>query len=149
MRFNLNLKNIFIGLFILFILLSAMSGAGQPNLGPEKSLSTVITEVKGQKVSQIEVEDTKLTIFYKDGTKATSRKEPQESLIQILQQGGVDPNSVEIKVKDLSVGQIWMSLLTNVLPLVLTVIFFLFIFLIIISTIISLGVYFPHLPLPR
>ena len=34
--------------------------------------------------------------------------------------------AVEVKVKDLSAGQMWMGIITNVLPLVLTVLFFLF-----------------------
>src|SRR5690348_6257323 len=78
-QFNFNLKNIFIGLFVLFILLSFIgSAAGQNALYPEKPLSTVITDVKAGKVTSIEVEDTKLTVTNKDGSKITSHKESQE-----------------------------------------------------------------------
>ncbi|MFZ5845518.1 MAG: ATP-dependent zinc metalloprotease FtsH [Patescibacteria group bacterium] len=128
-RVNLNLKNIFIGLFIAFLLLSALANMGsQVALIPEKSLSTVVAEVKEGKIQKIEVEESKLTLTYKDGTKATTHKEPQESLFKLLETAGVDPKSVEIKVKDLSMGQLWLGLISNVLPLVLTVLFFLFIF---------------------
>lgn len=128
-KFNLNLKNIFIGLFVAFILFSLIgSVAGQNSLYPEKPLSTVLTDVKAGKVSGIEVEETKLTVNYKDGTKVTSHKESQESMVKLLEGAGASASGVAITVKDMSVGQIWMNLLSNVLPLVLTVMFFLFLF---------------------
>jgi cell division protease FtsH len=128
-QFNLNMKNIFIGLFIAFILFSIIGGmSGQSSTHPEKPLSTVLTDVKAGKVSAIEVEETKLTVSYKDGTKATSHKESQESLVKLLADAGATASGVAITVKDLSVGAIWMSIISNVLPLVLTVLFFLFIF---------------------
>lgn len=128
-RLNFNLKNIVIGLFVLFFLFSLFGsfGGGQALL-PEKPLSSVISDVRDNKVQKIEVEETKLSVFYKDGTKFSSRKEPQESMVKLLESEKVDPKAVEIIVKDISMGQVWMSLLTNVLPLVLTVVFFLFIF---------------------
>jgi cell division protease FtsH len=128
-RLDFNLKNIVIGLFILFFLFSLFGsfGGGQALL-PEKPLSGVISDVRDQKVQKIEVEEAKLTVFYKDGTKFSSRKEPQESMVKLLETEKIDAKSVEIIVKDMSMGQIWMGLLTNVLPLVLTVVFFLFIF---------------------
>ncbi len=128
-QLHLNLKNIFIGLFILFMLLSfmgSMSGTS-PNL-PEKPLSSVIADVKAGGVSGIEVEETKLTISYKDGTKAVSRKETQDSLYKLLSDAGVDPKNAAITVKDKSVSEMWLNILSNVLPLVLTVVFFLFLF---------------------
>ena len=127
--FQFNLKNIFIGLFVAFILFSLLGSLGDKvtNL-VEKPLTTVITDVKEGKVEKIEVEESRLTIFYKDGGKFLSHKEPQESLLKVFEGAGVDPKAVEVKVKDLSPGQIWMGLISNVLPLVLTVVFFLFLF---------------------
>jgi cell division protease FtsH len=128
-QFHLNLKNIFIGLFALFILLSflgSMSGVNS-NL-PEKPLSTLITDVKNGQVTGVDVEDTKLTVSYKNGTKAVTRKETQDSLYKLLSDAGVDPKNVAITVKDQSVSQMWVNIISNVLPLVLTVLFFLFIF---------------------
>ncbi len=128
-QMQLNLKNIVIGLFVMFFLFSVIGSlSGQASLLSDKPLSTVINDVKSGKVTSIEVEETKLTVVYKDGAKATSHKEPQESMYKLLESAGVDSKSVEIKVKDLSAGQIWMGLISNVLPLVLTVVFFLFLF---------------------
>ncbi len=129
MKVNFNPKNIFIGLFVAFLLLSMLGSAGKSaGMYPVKSLSTVITDVKAGKVEKIEIEDSRLTVKLKAGEQYSSYKEPQESLVKQLEASGVDPKTVEIKVKDLSVGQIWLGLLSNVLPLILMVVFFLFIF---------------------
>ncbi len=128
-KFELNLKNIIVGLFLLFLAFSFIGSFGsQSSLFPEKPLSTVITDVQSGKVQSIEVEEGKLTVAYADGQKNISHKEPQESIYKILESAGVDPKKTEIKIKDLSVGQMWASIISNVLPLILTVLFFLFIF---------------------
>lgn len=127
--FNLNLKNIFIGLFILFIFFSLIGSiSGQNSTYPEKPLSTVISDVKAGKVTAIEVEETKLTVNYKDGTKVTSHKESQESMVKLLEDAGASSSGVAVTVKDMSVGALWIGIIQNVLPLVLTVLFFLFLF---------------------
>ena len=128
-KFEFNLKNIILGLFILFLAFSFIGSWGsQTSLFPEKPLSTVITDVQSGKVQGIEVEEGKLTVTYTDGVKVVTHKEPQESIYKILESAGVDPKKTEIKIKDLSVGQLWMGIISNVLPLVLTVLFFLFLF---------------------
>ncbi len=129
MRFEFNLKNIVIGLFILFFVFSLIGSIGSQNTSlTEQPLSSVISDMKAGKVQKVEVEENKLTITTKTGGKYTARKEPQESLIKTLESEGVTTKGVEIQVKDTSMGQVWLNLLSNVLPLVLTVAFFLFIF---------------------
>lgn len=128
-QFNLNLKNIFIGLFVAFLLFSIIGSFSNQSSGlSEKPLSTIITDVKAGKVNAIEIEDTKLTVTYKDGSKITSHKEAQESMVKLLSDAGATASGVAITVKDMSAGAIWMNILSNVLPLVLTVLFFLFLF---------------------
>jgi cell division protease FtsH len=128
-QMKLNFKNIVIGLFVLFIVFSLFGSIGsQTAMLTSKPLSTVVSDVKSGKVKSIDVEDTKLTVTEKDGTKYTSIKESQDSLVDVLQKSGVDPKTVAINVKDMSAGQIWIGLISNVLPLVLTVVFFLFLF---------------------
>jgi cell division protease FtsH len=129
LQMQLNFKNVMIGLFVLFLAFSILGSIGnQTGLLSEKPLSTVIADVKENKVEKIEVEDTRLTVTYKGGDRFVSHKEPQESMVRLLESSGVDPKGVEIKVKDLSAGQIWLGIISNVLPLVLTVVFFLFLF---------------------
>jgi cell division protease FtsH len=127
-KLEFNLKNVVIGLFVLFFLFSLIGSIGGGTPATEKPLSTIITDIKANKVGSIDVEEAKLTVTYKDGEKFSSRKEPQASLYQTLQSAGVDPKAVEINIKDVSAGQMWVGLISNVLPLVLTVVFFLFLF---------------------
>ena len=113
--------SVFLSHFFYFPFGSLGNAAGSLN---EKPLSTVVSDVKDGKVKVIEVEEGKLSIEYKNGDKATSRKEPQESMLKLLENSGADPKSVEVKVKDLSSTQLWLGILSNILPLILTVAFF-------------------------
>lgn len=128
-RVNFNLKNIFLWLFIFIIgisfFLSFQQGA---KFLEEKPLSTVINDVRDGKVQKIEVEETKLTVTYKDGKAFTSHKEAQESLVKIFQDAGIDQKSVEIQVKDNGMANAWWNFLSTVLPLVLMIGFFFFLF---------------------
>ena len=128
-KLQFNLKTIVTFLLVGFIVLSVIGNLANPNgTLPEQPFTTVISDIKDKKVSTIEVEDSKLTVTYADGKKVISHKEPQDSLYTILEKSGVDPKTVEIKVKDLNAGQMWMGIISTVLPLVLTVVFFLFLF---------------------
>src|SRR3989338_7695665 len=55
-----------------------------------------------------------------------ARKEPQESVYQLFDAAKIDASKIELEIKDTSLGQLGVSLLTNILPLVLMVVFFLF-----------------------
>lgn len=126
---QLNFKNAVIGLFILFFVFSLLGNlSNQASQSKDQPLSKVIADVREGTVKTIDIEDTKLTVTRNDDSTYTSTKESQDSLVTLLEKSGVDPKSVEINVKDLSAGAIWMGIIANVLPLVLTVIFFLFIF---------------------
>ncbi len=127
-QMQLNFKNVVIGLFVLFFVFSLISNLGQTGQSDMKPLSSVVSDVREGKIKAIDVEDSKLIIINKDGSKYTSTKESQDSLISVLEKSGVDPKSVEITIKDLSMGAIWLGIISNVLPLVLTVVFFLFLF---------------------
>lgn len=128
-RFELNLKNIVIGAFIIFLIISLIgSFGGQNGLLPEKPLSTILADIKNGKVNKVEVEDTKLTVHYTNGDQAVSHKESQESIYQILQSSNIDPKKTEIDVKDVSINQLWIGLISNVLPFILMVVVLLFIF---------------------
>ena len=124
-----NLKNVILGLFIIFLLFSFIGSlSGQTANYPEKPLSNVISDIQSGKVGSIQVEDAKLTLAYKDGEHFISHKESQDSIYTILKDASVDPKNVAITVKDTSANGIWIGIISNVLPLVLTVLFFLFLF---------------------
>lgn len=126
-KINLTPKNIFLWLMMGFIiLLMIASSRDVTKLFPEKSLSSLISDMKNGEVKKVEVLDTKLLATYKDDKIYSSHKEGQESFYKILTDSGVDPKSVEIDVKDTSGGALWLNVLSNVLPLILMVGFFLF-----------------------
>jgi cell division protease FtsH len=129
LRLDFSLKNIVIGLFVLFFIFSLIGNAGgQSALSNNKPLSTVITDVKDKKVKDVLIEDNKLNVTLKDGTKYVAYTEPQSGFVQTLKDANVDPNLATIEVKNNSMSQLVLGLLSNVLPLVLTVVFFLFLF---------------------
>ncbi len=129
MRMNFNLRNVFIGLFVLFLVFSMLGNLGrQAALLLEKPLTTTLTDIKEGKIEKIEVEESRLSLYYKDGSRFISHKEPQDSLNALLEKADIPLDSVQIQVKDLSVGQLVWGIVGNVLPLVLTVVFFLFLF---------------------
>ncbi len=126
---ELSLRNVVLGFLLLFFVFSAFNAlSGGTSLLAEKPLSQIVADVKDKKIKSIEVEDTKIIATYGGGLRVTSRKESQDSMYRVLEAAGVDPKSVEITVKDLSAGQMWVGIIGNVLPLVLTVLFFLFLF---------------------
>ncbi|MBI3379923.1 ATP-dependent zinc metalloprotease FtsH [Candidatus Gottesmanbacteria bacterium] len=126
-KVNLTPKNIFLWLIIGFIILLMFVGSRDvTKLFPEKSLSTLVGDIKSGQVKKVEVMDTKLLATYKDDKIYSSHKEGQDSFDKTLSNFGVDPKSVEIKVNDTSGGALWLNILSNVLPLVLMVGFFLF-----------------------
>ncbi len=126
-KFQLNLKNLFLFLFIgLLIFPFFISLLQAPGLGEERPLSQVLADIKDNQVRKLTVEDIKISVDYKDGRQVITRKEPQDSIYRIFESAQIDPGEVEIEVKDNSLGQVWISLLSNFLPLILMVIFFLF-----------------------
>ncbi len=127
LKINLTPKNIFLWLFAAFIIFFIfISARDVSRLFPDKPLSTLINDVKNGEVKKIEVIDTKLLATYKDDKIYSSHKESQDSLFKIMTDAGVDLKNVEIEVKDTTGGAIWLSILSNVLPLILMVGFFLF-----------------------
>jgi len=127
LKINLSPKNVFlwmiISTIIFFIFVSARDVS---KLFPDKALSSLVSDIKNGDVKRVEVVDTKLLATYKDGKIYSTHKEAQESFYKILTDSGVDPKSIEIEVKDTSGGAIWISLISNFLPIILMVGFFLF-----------------------
>ncbi|MCL5784065.1 MAG: ATP-dependent zinc metalloprotease FtsH [Patescibacteria group bacterium] len=104
-----------------------MSGGGKPS--NEIPISQVVSDVKNNKVDTLTVENDQVMVKFKNSDQtATSRKEPGESIYQVLKDSNVDPSTVNINVKDTSWSQAWLSILGTVLPIALMVGFFFLIF---------------------
>jgi cell division protease FtsH len=126
-KINLTPKNIFLFLIIAsIVVLMLVSAADVSKLFPEKNLSELLQDINSDNVTKVEVVDNKLLAHYKDGKIYSSHKEGQDSFYKLLIDSKVDPKKTEIDIKDTSGGAVWLGILSNVLPLVLMVGFFLF-----------------------
>ena len=94
----------------------------------EKPLSQVISDIKADKIERIEVDGEKLNVDLKDTGQYISRKEEGQSFFSALEAAQVDPTKTTITIKDRTFSQLWVTILTTFLPLILIVVFFFFIF---------------------
>jgi len=126
-KVDLNFRNVLLWVLVGLFFVSLFYNFSQNSKNKEQiPLSTVLLDVKAKKIDKITVEDSKLTVKYKDGKEVVSYKEPNDGLVRTLESAGVDPKSVSIDIRDNSVSAIWVSIIGNVLPLLLMVVFFLF-----------------------
>lgn len=96
--------------------------SGPPQAGNEVPISQIISQIKEGKISKISLEGNKVTAEIKDDDeKLISRKEDGESIYKILEASGVDPKEVTIEIKDLSLQQAWIGILSAILPILLLV----------------------------
>lgn len=117
------------GLIALAVLVFFTGLTGGVTPGNEVPLSQVVSDIKDNKVEKLEVEGDKVLVNFKEkGKTAVSRKEPGESIYQVLKNSDVDPKTVTIDVKDMSWQQGWISLLSTFLPILLFIGFFFFMF---------------------
>ncbi len=131
-EFNLNfdLKTLFIiffvGLFAYYIFTSLSKEVKQAL--PEKSITTVVKEIKDGKVQKVEIIDNKIIVYYKSNKLALTYKEPADSFLKTLKDSNIDPSSLNVVIKDTqgSVGII--NFLSNIIPTILMVAFFIFLF---------------------
>src|SRR3989344_5689169 len=97
--------------------------SGNPtSVGDEVPISQIINQIKEGKIEKVTLEGDKISAQLKNNAqKLISRKEEGESIYKILESSGVDPKSVTIEVKDLSMQQAWAGILSAVLPILLLV----------------------------
>ncbi|MCX7881455.1 MAG: ATP-dependent zinc metalloprotease FtsH [Patescibacteria group bacterium] len=129
-KMNLNLKNLFLIGFIIFFLFYTFKSLYSEikKTVPEKSIVTVVKEIKEGKVKKVEVFDNRIFVFYKDDKLAISYKEQSDSFLKIIQEAKIDPNTVEIIVKDTQSTNVLFNSLMNIIPTVLMIAFFIFLF---------------------
>ncbi len=129
-KLEVNLKNLFIIGFVIFFGIIAISSISKElnQALPEKSISTVVEDVRNQKVKKVEIVDNKILIQYKDGSLGVSYKEPGESFLTILRDAKVDPSKTQIVIKDTQGSSGLINFLSNFIPTILMVGFFIFIF---------------------
>jgi len=98
-----------------------VSGGGTSSSG-DVPISQIINQTKEGKIQKISLEGDKLIAEVKGSdTKLTSHKEAGESIYKILESSGVDPKSVTIEIRDLSMQQAWAGVLAAILPVIILV----------------------------
>lgn len=124
------MKNVFIIGFILlfgYIAIRSISNEIKQTV-PDKSINVVVEDIKNQKVKKIEIIDNKLLVYYKDNTFAQTYKEPNDSFVKTLRDYNIDPSKIQIDIKDTQGSSGIMNLLSNLIPTILMVAFFIFLF---------------------
>ncbi len=116
----------FLGI-LLFVFFAVTSNSADKFL-PVQPISTLIADIKNDKVQSVLVDGDKLDVKLKDSKEYTSRKEQNESLFSALQAGGVDPTKVDITVRDKTISDAWLAILGTLLPIGLIIVFFFFMF---------------------
>ncbi len=128
--FNFDLKNLFFIFFLilfLFFAFRSVSNEASQTI-PEISFNTVIQEMKDKKVITVEVTDNRIAIFYKDNKLGVTYKEPGDSFLKTLHDQGVDTTGTEIIVKDTQGSSGLIAFLSNLIPTLLMLGFFVFLF---------------------
>ena len=127
-KVNFNFKKILLWGFIILVIFSFLGSLAVSPLGEEIPLSQLVKEAKEGKIEKIIVEEDQMIVSYPEEKFAFSRKEAGQSLTEILTEAGVEPGAVEVEIKDMAMGKIWLDILGTILPLVLMGFFFLWIF---------------------
>jgi len=117
-------------LYSIFAVISLLIVVSLFNPLPDENkvpISQVIGDVKGDKVKRLTVEGNKVVVDYKEGEDKITYKD-NEGIQDILSKAGVQPEQVEVDVKDQSAGNTWLNLITTFLPMLLIIGFFFLIF---------------------
>ena len=131
-RMKFSWKNIVLYAFLIIFTGFLFFGAGSQsgtNLQNVKTvpLSTLINEVKGGKISTINVYTNKIDAVGKTET-LESYKETNADVYQLFRNAGVSLSKTSVVIKDDTTLNNWLNILGSVLPIVLMIAFFWFIF---------------------
>lgn len=128
-QFKLNIKTLFLVLLASFFTVTLLSSfLSSSNKYPEKPVTQVMQDIKAKKIKSIVVDSNKITTTYKNGATVQSNKETNSSFLSLLQEANIDASGVAISVKDSESGSAMTSFLSNLLPTVLMIAFFIFLF---------------------
>jgi len=129
-RFNFNLKNFFIIFFVitfLFFAYRSISSEIKQAL-PEKSITSVVKDIKDGKINKVEIIDNKILVYYKNNNLAITYKEASDSFLKTLRDSGVNPDNLNIVIKDTQASAGIIGFLSNIVPTIFMVAFFIFLF---------------------
>jgi len=120
---------IFYGILIVLAFLLFISFSQPFQQQKQEPLSQVISDINQSKVDKVAVDGNTLNVTYKDnGGTVQAQKEDGTSFYEELKNAGVNPSKTNIEIKSQAFSQIWVTLLTTFLPIVILGVFFYFIF---------------------
>lgn len=129
-KINFDLKTIFIilfaGLFIFYVFGALSKDVNQ--VLPEKPITTIVKDVKEGKINKVDVIDNKIIAYYKNNSLAVTYKESSDSFYKILQDSNINPASINVNIKDTQGSSGIINFLSNIIPTILMVAFFIFLF---------------------
>lgn len=127
MNFDLQ-KLLWLGVVVLMLLsLVELWNTGK-EAASEVQISQTLADIRDNKVGKVEVYSDRLVLEYRDGETKTSRKEPNESMTEILDRAKIDPAAVSYEIKDQTMGQLLLAVLPSVIGtgIVLVVLLYMF-----------------------
>jgi cell division protease FtsH len=91
-------------------------------------LSQVVSDIRAEKVEQVEVRDNQLAVQYFDGTKRSSVKETSQEFVAVLEAAEIDLATTKLDIIEASGWRLVGEVLLSLLPVILMVAIFFFIF---------------------
>ena len=114
-------------LLIIFMLPFLLSFTSFGALEEKIDISAALSDIKGDKVDSIQVQDEKLILKYKDGSEKLAIKEDKDSFASLLEKANVDPSEVNYKVIDQSTFRAFIDVMGILLPIIVMAFIFYFI----------------------
>ncbi len=129
-RINFDIKALFIVIFLGFFFFYALSTITREvnKTVPEKPITTIVNDIRDKKVEKVEIIDNKILVYYKNQKVAISHKESSDSFLRTLKDSGIDPNTVNITIKDTQAATGLWNFLGNIIPTILLIAFIVFLF---------------------
>lgn len=116
-------------LIIFFLFFLSVFTSPYENIKTEP-LSTIVSEVKKNQISEISARTDKIIATKKDGTKIQADKEPSADTVSLFKDAGapLDANKVKYTFKPDTASSNWINIASALLPVILMIAFFYFIF---------------------
>ena len=126
-KVRLNLWRVILVIFIIvFFLPMGISYIEMKNASTQENTSQALADIKDHKVKEVQVEGSKLTLTYDNGTTKTATMEQNQTFADLLKQEGVDPSSVNYTVVSQSLSNAIGNILGIILPIAAMAILFIF-----------------------
>ncbi|MBU0974396.1 AAA family ATPase [Patescibacteria group bacterium] len=115
---------ILLGLLFFPFILSLFTG----DIDKQISLSTLVTDVREDKIERIGIAGKELRVNYKDGSEKVALKEEGQDLVSIFKAADINLTKTDLEIESVSISSLIWELVLSFLPVLLMIGVFLFIF---------------------